>query len=84
MNVQQLHAQQMAKLESSRGSLTGSGDANPSDGFDPSTASVSAVMDWVALHPDMASSVLEAERSGRARVGIVRILESRIESGEVG
>lgn len=97
MNVQQLHAAQMAAADKGPGpdvhahltapkgtaveprALTGSGDVSPSDAYDPSTVSVPDVMDWVALHPDMAAGVLEAERSGRGRVGIVRPLEAQLE-----
>lgn len=46
--------------------------ATPTPGeFDPADHTVSDVVDYMAAHPDDADRVLELERAGRNRVGIV-------------
>ena len=41
------------------------------DVFDPGAHTVAEVNDYLAEHPDDADRVLEAERTGKARVSIV-------------
>lgn len=50
--------------------LTGSGAPEP-EGFDPSAGSVADVLAYVEAHPESKDDVLAAERSGKARKGIL-------------
>jgi hypothetical protein len=52
---------------------TGAGDDAPEiDGdFDPGAHTVSEVEEYIAAHPDEAEAVLEAERTGKARVSLI-------------
>lgn len=45
-------------------------------GFDPSTATVAQVTDWVAEHPDQRDQIADLERNGKARVTLLAALDA--------
>lgn len=73
MDVQQLSRHHLAARR--RGSLTGSGTSAPTDSFDVSKATVAQVVAHVEQHPEQLAAVVEAERAGRGRKGILALSE---------
>lgn len=50
---------------------TGAGEEGGGGVFDPGDHTVAEVQDYIAANPDDADRVIEAEASGKARVGIL-------------